>query len=328
MGWFRQFSAAGFATLRRPGVSMVLKCTVSFGLVAVLVWNMDLAELAAVLSSARLSYVAVGIGLLVSTQLLSVVRWSLLARSLGFRMRFRTFAAVYWIGMFFNLFAPSIVGGDVGRVVYLANASNEDAAAAAGGRTGTALSSVVADRVIGMGVLTWIGAMALLMFPFYSWPLPVRYSFFALALGVLVGWLLLSHFGLLVRRLFRPFGDSVAHAMDVYRHEPRLMLQTVLLSVLIHLAIAAIYVMIGFALELHVPYSYSLTAYPLVALASALPITLFGIGIREAGFLYVLGRIHIPSEQAIVFGLLWLVTVLAVHLCGGVVFIFFKLRRG
>jgi len=42
-------------------------------------------------------------------------------RLLGYKNPFEDFAIFYFIGMFFNLFAPSTVGGDVGRVYYLSS---------------------------------------------------------------------------------------------------------------------------------------------------------------------------------------------------------------
>ena len=60
--------------------------------------------------------------------------------------------------MFFNLFAPSTVGGDVTRVYYLV----KDEEAQAKGRAVTtvhAAMSVLMDRAIGMVVLVWLGAL-------------------------------------------------------------------------------------------------------------------------------------------------------------------------
>ena len=55
--------------------------------------------------------------------------------------------------MFFNLFAPSTVGGDVSRIYYLARDQNKDARPRAAGSTVFAAVSVLMDRAIGMVVL-------------------------------------------------------------------------------------------------------------------------------------------------------------------------------
>ena len=75
--------------------------------------------------------------------------------------------------MFFNLFAPSTVGGDVSRVYYLVKDQERDDQ----GRTVTtvrAAMSVLMDRAIGMVVLIWLGAVGLLLFPSYGVPAAIR----------------------------------------------------------------------------------------------------------------------------------------------------------
>ncbi len=42
-----------------------------------------------------------------------------MARPLGIKTPFKAMLRYYLIGMFFNLFAPGTVGGDVSRVYYL-----------------------------------------------------------------------------------------------------------------------------------------------------------------------------------------------------------------
>ncbi len=75
--------------------------------------------------------------------------------------------------MFFNLFAPGTVGGDVSRVVYLARDQESHAKGRAVTTTHAAMS-VLMDRAIGMIVLVWLGAAGLLLFPEYAVPPTVR----------------------------------------------------------------------------------------------------------------------------------------------------------
>ena len=70
--------------------------------------------------SARFSYIALALVVYLLSQILSAGRWMVLARPLGFEEPFEEIVVYYLIGMFFNLFAPGTVGGDVSRVYYLA----------------------------------------------------------------------------------------------------------------------------------------------------------------------------------------------------------------
>ena len=111
----------------------------------------------------------------------------MLTRPLGIRTSFKDLAVYYFIGMFFNLFAPSTVGGDVSRVYYLAKGEANDRQKRASVSTAHAAISVLMDRAIGMVVLVWLGALGLLLFPNYAVPQAVRTATFLLALGLLLG---------------------------------------------------------------------------------------------------------------------------------------------
>src|SRR5262245_66494452 len=98
-----------------------------------------------------------------ASQVVSSIRWMMLARPLGFKEPFSYFFASYFTGMWMNLFAPSTVAGDIGRALYLAGGQK---------RRALAFTTVLADRGLGFVVLCWIGALATLLQPGYRLPIP------------------------------------------------------------------------------------------------------------------------------------------------------------
>ena len=105
--------------MNRRTLVFLTKILVSVGFLSFLFTLVDLAQLVQILSSAHFSYIVVALIGYFFAQIIGAMRWSLLAQPLGFKNPFKDFAFFYFIGMFFNLFAPSTVGGDVGRVFYL-----------------------------------------------------------------------------------------------------------------------------------------------------------------------------------------------------------------
>ena len=300
--------------MKRATLLLLLKIAVSLGLLSFLVSRIDLSDFLRVLASAHISYLLTALVAYFFGQLISSFRWALLARALGFKNPLKDFTMFYFIGMFFNLFAPSTVGGDVGRVFYLSRA----------GSIGFATISVVADRAIGMGVLVWVGAVALAAFPDYALPAAIRYTTFALALAFPLGCASLP----LISRLFQSRGGALWKSLDgalqAYWDRRRVIVHTALLSLVVHLLQGWMQVLLGRALEAEIPWSYGFIIYPLVGVFSALPISLNGIGLREGGYLFLLRHIEISAEKAIAFGLLWFIIVALDSLIGGLVFI---LRR-
>ena len=182
----------------------------------------------------------------------------------------------------------------------------------------------MADRAIGVAVLVWIGALAVVIFPVYSLPSPVRYSTFALALGLLVGWILLPVINRVIRLTVNPIGKSIAIAIETYGSAGKPIAMAIILSLIVHFIQAGCHVILGWSLDLQIPWSYSFILYPLVGIFMAIPVSFNGIGLREGGYLFLLQLIEVGTEKALAFGLLWFVIVVLDGMIGGVVFILRK----
>jgi len=228
--------------------------------------------------------------------------------------------------MFFNLFAPSTVGGDVSRVYYLVR----DEQAHAAGRSVTtvhAAISVLMDRAIGMVVLVWLGAAGLLLFPEYPIPSTARSVTLLFALALVVGVLLMP----LLRRVLPEDGHQLVVKLRLafrsYRTKWRALAAGVLISVLVHLMQTWMHVVMGWALGLDLPFSFCIIVYPLVGTFAAIPVSLNGLGLREGGYVYLLAAVGIGTEMGVAFGLLLFLIVALDSMIGGVLFLLQKVPR-
>ncbi len=229
--------------------------------------------------------------------------------------------------MFFNLFAPSTVGGDVSRVYYLARDGSQGREGGWTRSAGYALVTVVADRAIGMIVLVWLGATGLLLFPGYPIPSPLRWLVFGIALTLLAGSILLPVITRFLDGREFALGKRLLPLFQSYRAYWRVVPQTLFLSLLVHLIQSWMQVLIGHALRVDIPWSYAVILYPLVGAFTALPVSLNGIGLREGGYMFLLHQIGIGAEKAIAFGFLWFMVVVVNSLIGGLIFVLRKSPR-
>ncbi|MGB7951395.1 MAG: lysylphosphatidylglycerol synthase transmembrane domain-containing protein [Candidatus Binatia bacterium] len=308
----------------KPALILLVKLLVSVGLLVFFFTRIHPEQFFVALASANFSYVALGLVVYLLAQVGSAFRWAVLARPLGFTTRLKDYGLYYLVGMFFNLFAPSTVGGDVTRVYYLTRDGETSRQKQWAASTVPAAVSVFMDRAIGMTALVWLGAVGLALYPGYAVPQAIRSLTFALSIGLLVG-------GLLVL-LLRPFLPVDGHpivvklrlAMHAYRAHWRVIPQVILLSFVVHLIQAWMHVMIGKALQIEVPFAFCIILYPLVGTFAALPISLNGIGLREGGYLFLLGLIGISAEKGVAFGLLIFLVVVVDSLIGGLVFLLKK----
>ena len=304
----------------KPILFFCIKLAVSGGLIAYFLTRIHIERFVHTFASADYSYIGLALVVYLCAQVISALRWFTLVRPLGIETPFKDVLRYYLIGMFFNLFAPGTVGGDVSRVYYLV----QDEQAHANGRSVTtvhATISVLMDRAIGMVVLVWLGAAGLLLFPDYAVPHTVRIVALLFALGLIIAALLTP----LLRRFLPEDGHQLVVklrlALRSYRTQWRALTDATFLSVLVHLIQAGMHVLMGRALGLDVPFSFCIIVYPLVGTFSAIPISLNGLGLREGGYLYLLAVIGIGSEKGVAFGLLLFLIVALDSLIGGVLFL-------
>jgi uncharacterized membrane protein YbhN (UPF0104 family) len=304
----------------KPLIILLLKVVVSGGLLAYLLSRIHPERFLQTFATAKYSYIGLAMLVYLVTQGFSAVRWTALARPLGIKTPFKAMLRYYLIGMFFNLFAPGTVGGDVSRVYYLVR-DEEMRAQGHSVTTVHATMSVLMDRAIGMVVLVWLGAAGLLLFPDYAVPHTARVATFLLSLGLLLGAL----FTPLLRRLLPEDGHHLLVKLRLmfrsYRTHWRALLEAALLSLAVHLIQAWMHVLMGRALDLNVPYSFAIIVYPLVGTFAAIPISLNGLGLREGGYIFLLAVIGIGNEKGIAFGLLLFLVVALDSLIGGLVFL-------
>jgi uncharacterized membrane protein YbhN (UPF0104 family) len=255
--------------------------------------------------------IVVALGAYVASQWLSARRWAWVLRSVGLDLDGGLVVKYYFIGMFFSLFAPSTIGGDAARVFYVRRRGLDT--------TGATLS-VVFDRAIGFAWLATIAALGIAFFDIVQLPLPLERAIYVIAsLVLLVGGIgvLLAH-----RRpsAFESSGKILPRSWALLRNR-EMLLRASLLSLLVHGAqICAAGVLVATIVpEVH--WSFCFLFHPLVAMMAAVPISLAGLGVREAGYVYFLATLGgAPLESATTFALVWLAIVLAASALGAVVF--------
>jgi uncharacterized protein (TIRG00374 family) len=306
-----------------------LRLAGSVALLGFLAWRTDWRQIAAAFAGLRVGLWLLAVGLYVLTQLVSSLRWRLLARPLGFSQPLGQFIAFYYVGMFFNLVLPTSVGGDVVRAWYLDGRS---------GRRGAAFLSVFADRVSGLLMLIAIACGAVAGSPL-DLPWHVSWTVYgigtAAALGLAMLFLLArpnakykmqSAKGKMEaksstarqpwrqRLLNLPFALCILYfALFPSR---RIFFVTTFLSVVVQSGNVVLVWLVGRALGVTVPLSYYAILVPVVTLLTMVPISLNGMGVREWGTVLLLGSVGVDAAMALTLAFLWFATYSVVSLAG------------
>ncbi|UCG39067.1 MAG: flippase-like domain-containing protein, partial [bacterium] len=140
--------------------------------------------------------------------------------------------------------------------------------------------------------------------------------------GLYAGLLFLPRLSAPALALSRRLREMPAERLFVYWEKPSAAGGAWLLSLLVHLCVLAAHVSLSAALGLGVPAAAWLVIYPVTSFVAFLPISLNGVGPREAAYIYLIGLMGVGREQALSLGIMWFSLVLASGLVGGAFYLF------
>ena len=98
--------------------------------------------------------------------------------------------------------------------------------------------------------------------------------------------------------------QRVFAALDTYRSRPGLIAASIVLALVFQLMRCASVTVGAAALGHPLPFTFILVVFPVMLLISLLPITIAGLGVREAGYVYFLGLGGMPAEVALPLALI------------------------
>ena len=257
--------------------------------------------------------------LLYTNTVLNCVRWGLFLKADGLPTPLRKLVPSLLIAGFLNTFLPSTIGGDFYRVYDLSDKFT---------KTANALASVIASRLTGYMALTIIG----IVFAFWGVThLPHHGLVFLpmaafLALGAAL-WLFfqqrLLRFILHLTRLDRiekinRFVEKFLTVFAIYKKHPGTFIQALGLGLVFQMvAIFCIYLMARF-LGLHTLFFHFCVFVPMISLIEMIPVTIFGLGLRDGAYVFFFSGIGMVKEDALSIALFYVMVTISYSLIGGV----------
>jgi uncharacterized membrane protein YbhN (UPF0104 family) len=122
---------------------------------------------------------------------------------------------------------------------------------------------------------------------------------------------------------------SLHEAFALFARRPRAVVASALLSLLVQVTGVIQVWLIGRALGLDVPIGVFGVAVPMVALLTLLPVSVSGMGVREAGMVLFLQPAGVAVGPAVTVAFLWFCVQTAGGLCGAIVYLFIgSAKRG
>jgi len=222
-------------------------------------------------------------------------------------------------GLFFNLFLPSAVGGDIAKGVMIAKCT---------GKSMGATTSIIQDRLVGFIAMLALAGVAL----FISGGLDDGTILKALPVGLGVAAALLFFLfhkpfarnfkwclHLVPSKKIKTLLNELYHAIHEYKNHKMILFKAVLLSWGGQLCLVVLYYLTAGSLATWNDPGFYLLAVPASCFISMLP-SIGGVGVREAGILFFLSKI-MPGEKALAISFLVGLLIYGFSLAGGIIYI-------
>ncbi len=291
----------------------LIKVALSVLMIGLVLYYSDLQKLQATFRSISASTVIlVVIGYTIG-QLMSSVKWWTIARSGGIEASYPKALKAYFIGMFVNCFGLGMVGGDAARGLLIAQGQPKKT---------EGVASVVADRIHGLTVLSIIALTTSLLLGNDRVPPHFIHVLLLMVLGFVGSWIvgpwILTHLpGIRSTKV----ASKLRQVAAIFPRDVRTLSIITGISVAFHALQISLHAVMANGLGIAIPLTTLFVVIPFVNIASSLPISWNGLGVREKSYIFFLTSAPalMSSEQAVAFGALWLLAVTATSAIGGII---------
>lgn len=253
---------------------------------------------------------------------IGAIRWQLLLRARGINATIPFLLESTIVGVFFNNFLPSTIGGDVYRA-YNTHQPGQSRA--------NTLTVIFVDRFMGLLALMSLAMFALLSADEAAQNIPQLNVW--LALGT-VGLAAILWFmfrpptrSTFIADLNIPMGSKIHAIMEAilaFRGQYAVLLKAFGLSLLLQINVVWHYYLVAQALKLPLSFFSLFLIVPLAIVVTLLPISVNGIGVRENVFAFFLAPLAIAKPEAVAFAWIIYGMVVLQGVMGGLVY---ALRR-
>ncbi len=306
------------STKTKNRIVTLIKVGVTLLSLAYVFTQVPLGEIGEGIRLARWDWLFVAVGLNFAGLVLRSFRWALLLNGIGSTVPLPQLIKLYFVGAFFNGVLPSGFGGDVVRIIEVA----EDVPQA------TAAGTVIVDRLTGLMGLFLLGLLVLGLNP-GVFPAQVVWQVGAVCLAGLGGGIILLRgwrwFPILERllnrlpqKVARPFLKLVATLQALPTSS---LLQALFISLLFNFLLIGQWTAVARGLQLNISYWYLMGVVPVMSIALLAP-SFSGLGVRELIAPMLFAGAGLSNVQAVTLSLMLFFVKRASELVGAPLYLF------
>lgn len=306
----------------------ILKAVLSLGLLGYLIYLADPVKILEVLDHVwyenGIIYLSIAAGLFLLSLLVLSFRWQILVSGYGLNIPTRTLFKYYLVGLFFNNFLPTGIGGDVLRIYNLIRSS--------GDRT-ISFASVMTERLLGISSTLILALVSILILREEFRSNLVLYLITAMILLVILFFSIAFSKKLAAPiekfteklTLFR-LGERIQKFLDAirfYSDSKIVYLKILAVSLVGQILIIVKAYFLALALGIDVNLIYMFVVVPIAIILSMLP-SINGLGFRDGGYVILLAKVGVSKAAALSLSLLTIFIPMLISIAGGIIFMLQK----
>jgi len=303
----------------------ILKAVFSLSLLIYLVYEAEPQKIIQVFGDVDLAevfwFIAGAFFCIVLWLVFMTIRWKVLLNGYNYQVSFGRLISFYLMGMFFNNFLPTSIGGDVFRIYKIVEET--------GDRT-TGFASVIIERMLGIAATLILAVLALFMISqqFHSTRL--------MYISVILLLLIMAFFFIMVRnrpfklflRIFEKLSffrigerfNKLFEAIHYFKKRRRILVYVLLYSILSQVSVVFMNYFLVKTFSLNVDLSFLFVVVPVTFLLTILP-SINGVGVRDFGFVSLLSRVGVTNAAALSLSFMNLIMPMLISVIGAVLFI-------
>jgi len=279
-------------------------------------------EIAHDLAKADLRYVLAGFGVCLLALAARSLKWQFILKRMGIRIPFWRLMEVYTISYWFSTFLPGSLGGDIYKVYDIARATDKKI---------RPILAVIIERLTGVLALLALTVVALLLYqnelPIPGWLLPLTIGGAVIAtmglLAVLLFfeplWRAANRILPVTQKIVKP--EKIAHLVEVsmeLRNNRRLFIEAVLLGIMVQVLVLLAYYLMARSISDQISLYYFFTLYPMVEIASMIPVSINGMGVREGLTVFSMQYYQITPAVSMSMGIMFRLIAIILAIIGGI----------
>jgi glycosyltransferase 2 family protein len=308
---------AGIKMDKRIGI--LIRAIVSITLIAVLVRMIDWADLKDALVNFKLEWLAVASIFVIAAVIVSAIKWKMVFGAQNKDVPLKKLWDIYWVGLFYNNFLPSSIGGDGVRIFLASKIINDGPAAA---------TSVVVERILATVAIGVVGIVGCAFTKNLN--IPILYLFIgivALCVGMLSILFMKSTPKFLSKgdnRVKRFVNGMMEHGAKI-RANRKYVFKALVWSVAFQLSIVIINCALFAGMGIgSVSFIDAMYLVPAASVASMIPLGINGYGLREGAYVALLASYGVGAEKAFTVSIIFAFLVSISSIYGAFLYFFRK----